>query len=369
MKIENCKIVNSRGGFTLIELLMVIAIAAVLATVSFLSLSGSRASNDLQRTGEEVAAALRNTRQRSLSQENGTRWGMHFSNATSGEIYTSFGGASYASSTSQNAYTLTNGISFGNPPTSTSIDVLFNPITGYPNQNQIVSLVDGRKDGLVYDVAVNSLGSVEGKFWQGLVGYWPFDEGTGTTAYDASGNGNSGTLTNSPLWQTGSNCEAGSCLSFNTSAWKYVTTPFNASINTNLTLSAWVYPTGVGGSDTFGTIIQGQFYLSYNDSAKALSCYWYGTNPPGYFTTPNNTVPLNQWSHIACVWNGSFINEYVNGAVQNTVAVTGSGTSPSAINIGAESTARQFQGQIDDVRIYNRALSAQDIQDLYNETQ
>ncbi len=47
-----------------------------------------------------------------------------------------------------------------------------------------------------------------------LVGYWSFDEGSGTIAYDRSGKGNNGTLFNGPTWQTGSNCIKGGCLSF-----------------------------------------------------------------------------------------------------------------------------------------------------------
>ena len=359
---------RSRNGFTLIELLLVIAIVAVLATVSFVSISSYGVSNTLQRTGEEVAAAFRNTRQRSMSQENGTAWGMHFSNATSGDTYTSFGGTSYTSSTSRNAYTLGNGISFGNPPTSTSADILFNPLTGYPNQSQIVSLIDGRHDGLVYDVAVNSLGSVEGNFWQGLVGYWPLDEGTGTTAYDASGMGNNGTLTNGPLWQSGSNCEAGSCLKFYSA-----TNPVNVlgpgvSPHTTLTLTAWIDPTSYPTERSTIILGLGGYYLSLASDGSAQT-YWYGKTPSGYFSSGAGTVPLNTWSFVAAVWDSSSVSLYVNGALTSATSTTGSGNSSTVTNIGAENTTRQFNGSIDDVRIYSKALSAQDIQDLYNETQ
>ncbi len=47
---------------------------------------------------------------------------------------------------------------------------------------------------------------------QGLVGYWNFDEGSGTVAYDTSGNNNHGTLMNSPTWKSDTDCVAGGCL-------------------------------------------------------------------------------------------------------------------------------------------------------------
>ncbi len=359
---------NSHSAFTLIELLIVVAVVAILGTVSFVSISNFGVSNALQRAGEEMAAAFRNTRQRSMSQENGLPWGMHFSNATSGDTYTSFGGTTYASSTSRNAYTLGNGIIFGNPPTSTSADVLFNPITGYPGGNQIVSLIDGRKDGLVYDVSVNSLGSVEGKFWQGLVGYWPFDEGTGTTAYDASGYGNNGTLTNGPLWQTGSNCETGNCLKFYSAASPVNVLAPGVSPHTTLTLTAWVDPTAYPTERSTIILGLGGYYLSlYSDGS--VQTYWYGKTPSGYFSSGGGTVPLNSWSFVAAVWDSSSVSLYVNGSLTSATSTTGSGNSSTVTNIGAENTSRQFNGSIDDVRIYNRALSAEDIQDLYNETQ
>lgn len=359
---------KSDSGFTLIELLVVIAIAAVLATVSFIGLNGFRASNDLQRTGEEMAAAIQNTRQRSLSQENGMRWGMRFSNGSSSQTYTAFGGTSYASSTSMNAYTLTNGISFSNPPASTSIDVSFNPLTGSLGGNQIISLVDGRKDNLVYNVAIGALGKVSGELEQGLVGYWPLDAGTGTVAYDASGNGNNGTLTNGPAWQSESNCEAGSCLRFYSSASPVNVLASPAVTHTNLTITAWIDPTSYPSERS--TIVQGlsAYYLSLASDGSVQS-YWYGKTPSGYFSSGSGMVPLNKWTFVATTWDSTSNKLYVNGQLENATSTTGSGNSSTVTNIGAENTSRQFIGSIDDVRIYNQALSAEDIQDLYNEMQ
>ncbi len=359
---------KNNSGFTLIELLVVIAITAALATVSFISVGNYGVSNSLQRTGESVVEALRNTRQRSISQENGLRWGMRFSNATSGQTYTSFGGASYASSTSKNTYALKNGIFFGNPPASSSLEVLFNPVTGFSAISQTITLIDGRKDGLVYEIAVNRLGNVIGKFWQGLVGYWPMDEGTGTVVYDASGYGGSGTLINGPLWQTGSNCKAGNCLKFYSSANPVNVLTSGVSPHTSLTLTAWINPTTYPTERSTIILGWGGYYLSlYSDGS--VQTYWYGKTPSGYFSSGSGTVPLNSWSFVAAVWESSSVSLYVNGLLKSATSTTGSGNSSTATNIGAESTARQFIGSIDDVRIYNRALSAEEVQDLFIEAQ
>lgn len=203
------------------------------------------------------------------------------------------------------------------------------------------------------------------------VAQWNFDEGTGTTAYDNTGT-NNGTLINAPTWQASySNCVSGSCLSFDTSAQKSVSIPDNTAtdIRTNLTLEAWIYPTGVGGGQALSTIlvsVGNGYYLSFNDGANALSCYWYGKSPAGYHTTDNNTIQLNQWNHVICAWDVSTLKQYINGTLVKTTNTTGDGTGSTNILIGAEQLDRQFQGSIDEPRIYDYALSESQVKQHYN---
>jgi hypothetical protein len=81
---------------------------------------------------------------------------------------------------------------------------------------------------------------------QGLVGYWPFDEGSGTIAYDYSGNGNNGTLVNGPQWVDG---KVGKALMFNNSGGR-VEIPDNDLLSTHAvdstqeqTIVVWIKPT------------------------------------------------------------------------------------------------------------------------------
>jgi prepilin-type N-terminal cleavage/methylation domain-containing protein len=362
------KILNSQSAFTLIEVLVVVAVSAVIATGGFVMFSGYQKNQNIKLTLSELTATIRDIQKRSVTQENGKQWGIRLSNGTAHSFQT-WSGLSYASGTPDQTYSLKRNVQFGNPPSGFTTDLIFQAMTGILGEDRIITVNSGL-GALVGDVIINTRGKVTTRIEEGLVGYWHFDEATSTVAYDASGSGNNGTLTNGPTWQTSANCKAGGCLKFDTGTQRYVNIPNSDSTDaqTTLTLSSWIYPTGVGGTDTLGTLIVsgGAYYLSFNDSSSALSCYWYSTNPPGYHSTPTNSVPLDQWSLVTCVWDGLNISEYVNGVLKNTVVVTGVGSKAGTIILGAENSSRQFEGYMDEIRIYNRALSAQEVLDIYN---
>jgi len=110
--------------------------------------------------------------------------------------------------------------------------------------------------------------------------------------------------------------------------------------------------------------IGNSFYMSlYFDGS--LQSFWYEKTPDGYHTTPAGVIPLNTWTFVCTTWDGSYNKLYVNGQLLKTVAVTGIGRLQSGLNIGAEGIGRQFYGSMDDVRVYNRALSQTEINNLY----
>lgn len=363
-----------RSGFTMVEVLIVTALTIATAVAGFTGFSSFRKSQTLKLGVQELSAALSAARQQAIAQENGTAWGVRLTSGTSTNphTYKIFSGNSFAAGTTTQNYVLGRGAKFSNPYTSSTLDIIFAGATGFPSSSQIISLINGYTDGQVGDVIIKSLGNLTTRLDKGLVGYWHLDETSGTTAYDASGYGHSGTIYNSPSRLSGSSCKSGGCLSFDTAAQKYISVSDNnpTDVRTNLTLSAWVYPTGVGGSDSYSTIVYTSgsgYYLSFNDSTNALSCYWYGTTPAGYHTTSAGTVPLNQWTNVACAWDGSNVYQYINGALSKTTATTGAGTGSTYVIMGAESVNRQFQGNIDEVKIYNRTLSAEEILAAYND--
>ncbi|MEK7089654.1 MAG: prepilin-type N-terminal cleavage/methylation domain-containing protein, partial [Patescibacteria group bacterium] len=246
---------NFRGGFTMLELVIVIAIMAVLSTVGFVSLSGFRGKQNLKKTTDELVAAIVGTQKRSISQDAGSRWNVRFSNTTSsGSQYIVFSGTSYATSAIDKIYGLNRNIQFSEPYSGSTSNAFFAPFTGTLPSKKIISMVTGRQDGFVGDIIMNTAGLVTGRNESGLVGYWHLDENTSTTAYDASGMGNTGALVGTSTWQTGMSCVSGSCLSFNGSG-QYIDSGANSILGTKpFTLTVWIITNSVAGDSGAGSI-------------------------------------------------------------------------------------------------------------------
>jgi regulation of enolase protein 1 (concanavalin A-like superfamily) len=197
----------------------------------------------------------------------------------------------------------------------------------------------------------------------GLVGYWKFDEGIGATAYDSSGNGNDGTI-NGASWVEG---RLGGALEFD-GVDDYVEVPDSASLNPTsaITVCAWfkeynpqttefppiVKKTG----DPSGYTLELHYWKF--GGGVCIDGIWRG-GPPPVSPLP---VPF-EWCHLAITYDGSNIIRYANGAEISRETVTGTITPTSnALYIGrCLSMSRFFNGTIDEAKIYNRALSANEI--------
>lgn len=131
-----------------------------------------------------------------------------------------------------------------------------------------------------------------------------------------------------------------------------------------MTLAAWVNPRSYSGD----CVVIGGCYLCVTNSGY-LTTYCYGKNPEGYFTGSNTKIPLNTWTHIAVTWNTTHCIGYVNGNEEFKVTCTGTtsrGGNHDKKDVGSENSVgnRGFDGLIDDVRVYNTSLSAEEIYDL-----
>lgn len=210
---------------------------------------------------------------------------------------------------------------------------------------------------------------------QGLVGYWSLNEGVGNAALDYSGKGNNGALTSGPTWSNG---RLGKALSFDGSD-DYVDAGSGSSIDDlgPLTLSAWIYPRSLGESNS--GIIAGKdrssagfWILQFNSSSQFSFTKDYATTD---LERAGGEVRLGKWQHAVVTWDGSStasnVSIYVDGKEISYVTTTNgvdAENSDASINffIGNNSGGTQtFDGLIDEVRIYNRALSAQEIKTLY----
>ncbi|MFH0817545.1 MAG: LamG-like jellyroll fold domain-containing protein [Candidatus Micrarchaeota archaeon] len=208
----------------------------------------------------------------------------------------------------------------------------------------------------------------------GLVGYWMLDEGAGTVAGDSSGNGNDGLVYN-PVWTTG---KFGNALQFDNTAYKRVYTPHTISLITKnaVTVSAWVQPAGPSGDHQ---VILAKWY---DESSNFIGSYVLELQPTG--VTPqfvvrrsgdllvqtavsSTNLVAGQWTHVTGTYDGATIKIYVNGALTGSVALAGVinlGSQP--VMIGAHSYGSAidqniFNGKIDDVKLFNRTLSQEEI--------
>lgn len=230
----------------------------------------------------------------------------------------------------------------------------------------------------------------DGTLTAGLVGYWKMDEaswnGTAGEVIDSSGTGNNGTAAGGVSTIFGKFGNAGN---FNGSSG-YVNTVNSVFFTTEFTVEAWFYKsiwkdTGVPdlNAGRMEVILSKWDRLPSADVGYRFE-RWYGG---GYFgiivssgvdfggvsaNVPESSVPLNQWNHaVATFKGGQFLRLYLNGSLvaESTSGiysqVTDAANFPHKIGVMSHGYG-QFNGLIDDVRIYNRALSSQEISSLYN---
>ncbi|MGD2094745.1 MAG: discoidin domain-containing protein [Phycisphaerales bacterium] len=201
-----------------------------------------------------------------------------------------------------------------------------------------------------------------------LVAYWSFDEGSGTTAYDLTGNGNDGVFVGDPQWVAG---KYGGALEFNGDDYLNCGNGPSLQIRDEITIVFWFQV------EAFQN--DWEAFLAKSDSAyrasrsattgNATHMGLSGTsvgNGNGYFDA-SVTVTDGQWHHWAGVYDGTEARVYIDGVLDTTSAGTGQiSLSSSDLYIGENSgaTGRLLHGILDDVAIYSRALSLEEIQTI-----
>jgi hypothetical protein len=198
-----------------------------------------------------------------------------------------------------------------------------------------------------------------------LVGAWGFDETAGSTAADASGQSNTGTITNATHSAAG---KFGGALSFNgTNAWVTVPDANSLDLTTGMTLEAWVQPTALG--TLWRTVILKEqpgnliYALYAGDGLARPASDVFTTADRGFSGT--SALTLNTWTHLAATYDGTTQRLFVNGVQVATRATTGAiRASTGVLRIGGNNiwTNEWFAGLIDEVRVYNKALTAAEIQ-------
>lgn len=199
---------------------------------------------------------------------------------------------------------------------------------------------------------------------RGLVGYWSFQSGAGQTAFDISGNKNDGPFIGSPKWIPG---KYGPALMLSGSA-QYIRVPTNPVLKPTgaITIAFWAKPTATGSSLRLIDCENAGGSVGYV-IAQGLVSGWLCRIGGTITNTSTGILTLNIWQHVCATYDGANIRLYINGIVVDTKAKTGAiGYSGSSdVFIGSIPTVGSYwPGAIDDGRIYNRALSSQEIKQL-----
>ncbi len=196
------------------------------------------------------------------------------------------------------------------------------------------------------------------------VAAYGFNENTGVTVLDASTNSNTGTIMGGATWVPG---RFGSALSFDgVDDRVFVNSSSSVNLSAAMTLEAWVQPTAA--QSDWRTIIQKEtdaYFLNGSNDTGALRPSGGGTIGGSLqWTTATSPLVVGTWTHLALTYNGSVVQLYVNGVA--TASATASGpvqTTASPLWIGGNSPYGEFfRGLIDEVRVYDRALSQAEIQ-------
>jgi len=196
-----------------------------------------------------------------------------------------------------------------------------------------------------------------------LVGWWKLDEGHSTTAFDWSGHGNDGVLQGEAQWTAGYD---GSAVQLSGSDNVYAE---SAQLPTSaFTVAFWFRAeTSLNARDPRQDFIYWQTgsrpHITFNRSGDGEIGFWpsIGEDFDGPVTT-TRAWPAGRWHHIAATFDGSTFNIYVNSILEGTVSRSGVHADAAGILIGARSGSQNyFTGDMDDVRLYSKALTAQEI--------
>ncbi len=220
---------------------------------------------------------------------------------------------------------------------------------------------------------------------EGLVGYWPMNDGVGNTAKDATGNGHDGKL-EGPTWVPAADARMGKgALAYDGQDDRIRVDPFDLEDGTGITIAAWLKPN------------------SYVDDARVVSKAEGGGTPEHYWAlimsgngeddlqfrlrtdvgaTSKIQVPDGQeietgiWTHVAVTWdaNDTNVRFYKNGQEIHMAAKGGTavavgpdlevGIGNQSVSAGVGSMDRPFDGTMDDVAIWNRGLSQAEVAEM-----
>jgi hypothetical protein len=210
-----------------------------------------------------------------------------------------------------------------------------------------------------------------------LIAYWPFEEGQGTETADITGNGNDGTFNGNVEWVPG---YIGSAVGFDTAGERIVVGPLDPSADTDaMTLAAWILWEGQDNTIEHQGIIGKR--LGWTTDGATIKWFWettpagdlvfradYSGGGTGLWWGNGVLAPYaNQWTHVALTWDNGAAVQYINGEEVSSGNITfrdSANATPVTIGCVDSTNNETFVGSIDEVRIFNHALSVDEIQTI-----
>jgi type II secretory pathway pseudopilin PulG len=382
---------NRKKGFSLLELLIYMALLAMIlpaVAAIFLTVNSGRVRNEVRSAvdsnlrfavdeiGNDVRSATSVTVPANGASLNsltlitasgtvtycvasGTLWRTATSTCTGGNAITD--NTVFVATSTFTLYRNTNSI-LGKTYVSVQADLGLTANGNTPDQNYSEETVTT----LTPFTPITSTGPV------GLVGYWHFNEGSGSSTLDASGNGHIGTLENSPTWT--SSGKINGALSFNGTNNDVKVSGLMGS-SAAVTLVGWANLTSADSNGaeliSIGDVVVIRLDGSYCNNLQAA----YQTSAGSWQITCGKAKYAGTgWHHFAYVANPASSSEilYVDGVQQASsvsstpIFYSGAGTDTYIGTHGHGAGGFHFNGIIDEVRIYSRALSAVEVSAIYN---
>jgi len=207
------------------------------------------------------------------------------------------------------------------------------------------------------------------------IAWWKLNDGSGTTAADDSGNGNTGTLTGTPAWGTGPNSN-GDLIFDGTDDYATIanesnfdferTQPFSITFWIKVDAGASANRVIAEKTSTFGNQ---HGYVVFADTDNQRIRFLFIETTGGAIQVVGNAgdVIAGNWYFVACTYDGSSTGAGLKVYVNAGTAVSGSGTIATSIlndsdfSIGKPSLAGRFWGELDDVRVYNVELTSVEV--------
>ncbi|MFH1884419.1 MAG: LamG domain-containing protein, partial [Planctomycetota bacterium] len=231
---------------------------------------------------------------------------------------------------------------------------------------------------LIYLVSFILVLSAASSVCADLVGHWKLDDGSGTVAADSSGNGNDGTIVNNPTWIAG---VGGTALEFHGlgvpgGGGDYIDCGNDASLDITgpTSIALWIRPDAddpEGQATTTAPMAKAMAGMSPSWSYQVRYGWGQGAPQPNMAFTFNTSprawafvgksLERFEWCHIACSYDGTTLKCYLNGEETDSTPMGAITSSSTPVLIGSDGWGCDWIGAIDDVRIYDHALSVPEI--------